>query len=325
MNIRLCSLLLAVALTFSAKGVLVAAEAQPTSRRFEFTYSATVTGLTPDQLARVWLPIAQTSASQQVEIVNITAPAKHELNEEPLHCNQMIYVAAKADEHGRIPLSVTYHVTRHEVTTALPGSSCDNMQRFLAADKLVPVHGGPAMALLSDRRLPEDELSLARAFYDAVYDHMAYSKEGTGWGRGDVAWACDSRTGNCSDFHSVFISLARSHGLPARFEIGFPLPPDQRQGEISGYHCWAWFYEENSGWIPVDISEADKHPTMKNYYFGSLTADRVAFSTGRDLNLVPRQSGEPVNFFIYPHVEVDGRAYPLDKIERTFTFSNVEG
>ena len=122
-----------------------------------------------------------------------------------------------------------------------------------------------------------------------------------------MLWVCDSRFGNCTDFHSLFISLARSRGLPARFEIGLPLPSKRGEGNIGGYHCWALFHHDQKGWVPVDISEADKHPEMKEYYFGNLTENRVTFTTGRDINLVPKQDGGPLNFFVYPYVEVNGK------------------
>jgi hypothetical protein len=118
------------------------------------------------------------------------------------------------------------------------------------------------------------------------------------------------------------MSLARSQGLPARFEIGFSLPTDKSEGPIAGYHCWAWFYLDGRGWIPVDISEADKHPQMKDYYFGNLTADRMVFSIGRDLELVPKSSQPPLNYFIYPHIEIGGRPLPSENIELRMSFQD---
>jgi hypothetical protein len=81
---------------------------------------------------------------------------------------------------------------------------------------------------------------------------------------------------------------------------------------------------EDQGWVPVDISEADKHPDLRQYYFGNLTADRVAFSVGRDLRLVPQQAGEPLNYFVYPYVEVDGIARDQDSIKTSFAFKDVQ-
>ena len=187
---------------------------------------------------------------------------------------------------------------------------------LLAPNAKVPLTGRP-LQLLTGVQLPKEPLALGRLFYDRVDEHVKYDKSRPGYGNGDVNWVCDSRFGNCTDFHSLFISWARSHGLPARFEIGFPLPDQRGKGEIAGYHCWAFFYIDGHGWTPVDISEADKNPKMKEYYFGHLTENRVTFTTGRDINLEPKQSGDPLNFFIYPYVEVAGKPLPKEQVKLT--------
>jgi transglutaminase-like putative cysteine protease len=153
---------------------------------------------------------------------------------------------------------------------------------------------------------------------------MKYDKpEGGAWGRGDAVWACDSKYGNCTDFHSVFIGACRDLKIPAKFEMGFPIPDKRGAGEVAGYHCWAKFLDEGSSkWVAVDISEADRHPKMKEYYFGNLTADRVTFTTGRDLELSPAPAAGPVNFLIYPYVEVDGK--PHTKFIKRFKYADIE-
>ena len=83
-----------------------------------------------------------------------------------------------------------------------------------------------AAKVAADKKTP---LEKARAIYDYVSQNMSYDKSGTGWGRGDVLYACEAKKGNCTDFHSLFIAMARSQGIPARFEIGFSLPRTRRQ------------------------------------------------------------------------------------------------
>jgi transglutaminase-like putative cysteine protease len=166
-------------------------------------------------------------------------------------------------------------------------------------------------------------LDKARAIYDYVFSTMRYDKTGTGWGRGDVLYACDAKKGNCTDFHSLFIAMARSQSIPARFEIGFPLPADKHSGEIAGYHCWSDFYVDGKGWIPVDISEAWKHPDKRDYFFGSHDVNRVQFSMGRDLRLNPPQQGKALNYFVYPYVEVNGQEY--SNVSLAFSFADVRG
>lgn len=94
-------------------------------------------------------------------------------------------------------------------------------------------------------------------------------------------------------------------------------------GKLAGYHCWAWFLPDGKGWVPVDISEANRHPKLAQFYFGNLTEDRVAFSVGRDIELTPRQAGGPLNFFIYPYVEVDGRSLPSSQLSMSFRYRDL--
>jgi transglutaminase-like putative cysteine protease len=301
------------------------AKAAPTkTRTFTFTYSATVTGLEPGKSARIWIPVPPSNEDQEVKMESKELPGMEQLSAEPKYGNQVLYVEGKADNQGTISLAVTYRVQRREVRGDFQRQPTlgDMSESFLKPDAHVPV-GGKSMELIRGKELPKDELETARVLYDVVNRHMRYSKEGTGWGRGDSDWACDSGYGNCTDFHSMFISLSRAQKIPAKFEIGFPLPEKRGEGEVAGYHCWAKFKPKGKDWIPVDISEANKNPKMRDYYFGNLTEDRVAFSLGRDIDLVPKQDAEPLNFFVYPYVEVDGKPFPADKIKRKFTYKDL--
>jgi transglutaminase-like putative cysteine protease len=302
-------------------------DAAPTKQRtFQFTYSAAVDGLEPGQTARIWLPLATSNDDQDVEIISRTLPAKGSEGRDKIYGNVILYVEAKADKTGSIPLEIAYRVLRREVQ----GESSKEIKedakllaRYLQPDARVPVDGKP-QKLLEGKKLPKDQMEEARVLYDLVNSHMRYDKTGTGWGEGDAVWACENCRGNCTDFHSLFIALARAKKIPAKFEIGFSLPPERGEGEIKGYHCWAKFKPEGKGWTPVDISEANKDPKMKDYYFGNLTEDRVALSTGRDLELVPKQEGPAINYFLYPYVEVEGKPYPKEKVKTVVLFKDVK-
>ncbi len=302
-------------------------EARPAkTRSFLFTYAVTLTDLPADKTVQVWLPVPATSPYQEVEIVSQKLPGTAKTGSEPLYGNRILFFEARPDGQGKLPLEVVYKIKRTEVRFAdlkETPEPAERLQRFLQPDALGPITGKP-LDLLKGRTLAVEPLVRARQLYDIVYGHMRYSKEGQGWGEGDVVWVCDSKYGNCSDFHALFISLARAEKIPARFEVGFGLPEKQGEGTIAGYHCWAWFRVPDQGWVPVDISEASKNKDLREYYFGNLTADRVAFSSGRDLLLTPRQSAEPVNFFVYPYVEVDGKAQPRERQQRTFRFKDLD-
>jgi hypothetical protein len=72
------------------------------------------------------------------------------------------------------------------------------------------------------------------------------------------------------------------------------------------------------GWIPVDASEGWKNKEKRDYYFGATDQNRVMFSMGRDIRLKPLQKGEPLNYFVYPYAELDGK--PFSDLKNEYTF-----
>jgi len=305
-------------------------------RHFNFHYAFTVKNVSPGERVRVWIPLAHSDAFQDVKIVsrNGDLPLKHVL--QPEYGNEVLYAeTAKADK-GEYKFSVDYDVVRREHVVLVNGkpatdgrsaraptvSSQVELVRFLEPDRLVPVTGVPAELAAEETKGAATPLEKAKDIYEYVFRTMKYDKSGTGWGHGDTLWACDSKHGNCTDFHSVFISMARAEKIPARFQIGFPIPADKHSAEIPGYHCWAEFYLDSTGWVPVDISEAWKHQEKHDYFFGAHDVNRVQFTEGRDLKLAPAQEGPPLNYFVYPYVEIGGKEYP--NVSIAFWFEDTD-
>ena len=292
-------------------------------RKFELTYSAKILDVPAGATVKVWMPVAQTSPQQEVKLTSQSTPADLQINPDA-YGNQIGYFTVDQTADAKeIDFSLQYDVARQQagLDDSQKALESNESERFLNANRLVPKTGKP-IELLADKSVPENPKAAGELLYQIVEDHMKYDKSKPGYGNGDSVWACDSQTGNCTDFHSLFISLARSRDIPARFQIGFSIPTDKPEGTIGGYHCWAWFHVDGQGWLPVDISEADKHPEMKSFFCGNLTPDRVTFSTGRDIQLVPASETESLNYFVYPHVEVDGKQWPKDKIKLDFHYAN---
>ena len=306
-------------------------EFSPPSRTFLFTYQVTLKNLPAGaHRVRLWIPRAVTDAQQTVTLKKVNGPVHLREMREPSFGNHTLYGEILHPQAGPFEFTVEYLVTRKEYTkgdyqsllkaSQGPEAAPRNLAAFLRPDRLVPIDGRIKELADENTRGRQGTVEKARALYDYVFQTVRYDKSGTGWGRGDALWVCDSKHGNCTDFHSLFISLARAEGIPARFEIGFPVPA-VAEGVIPGYHCWAEFFVNGVGWVPVDISEAWKDPTKHDYFFGALDANRVQFTLGRDSTLQPKQAGEPLNYFIYPYVEVDGK--PFENIEKKFSYQEA--
>ena len=210
---------------------------------------------------------------------------------------------------------------------------------YLDAYRTVPI-GGVFEKIISDNNLSKNNI---RDIYDFIMEGMHYGKpksvddiyyndpwlssdekygmkqvgrenvvnlyqkskkEGGNYtfGNGNAIYACDIGVGNCTDYHSYFMSLGRTLGIPTCFHMGFLIPLEE-EGKVNGYHCWADYYVDGKGWYPVDISEADKAPDKKEYFFGTVDQNRLEVMVGRDF-IIKGYEPETTNLFIYPIMEV---------------------
>ena len=284
--------------------------------RFTFTYQAKLPDISAS--AEMWIPIATSDSFQRIEVINIEAPGKQQIIKEKDYGNSILHLQL-SPEHSHKVVKIQYNVVRKEKSPYAEEGT--DLSKYLQSTPYLPV--GDRFADIATRVISEKNanspLTRARALYDYVIEEVRYAKQGI-YGTGDANFACDSKSGNCTEFHSLFISLARSAGIPARFAVGAAIPSSRNEGGVDGYHCWAEFYAEGKWW-PVDISEANKYSALATYYFGHHPANRIELSKGRELTPDPLPNSGPVNFLAYPILEVEGEA---DFAEITFTFHRTD-
>ncbi len=300
----------------------------PQTLTTQFTYTATVPAPPAGtRTLNVWLPVPSDSGWQAVSGLSVSAPVPSRITRENKYGDRMVFLH-EADPTGPLTATVRFTVRRRAVRVLDPVGPVPqdpSLRPVLTADARVPVGGrfrtiarqvtrGDATALDKEHALFNNVVATMR--YD--YDHQSPE-----YAQGDAAFVCDYKDGNCSDLHSYLISLSRSLGIPAELDFGFPLTGIPTpgvlpaRGTITGYHCWVWFKDRKAGWVPLDAADARRwrdarQPDMARYLFGNLVLERtaVAMSRGRDIVLSPAQRGAPLNYFIYPYAEADGRPTP---------------
>lgn len=265
---------------------------------FQFTYTC----ILPEWkgTASLWIPLARSDDYQDIKDTRIESPIEWERKKETQFDNPYLY-AEVPDRFVGDTIRIIYELTRYE-KQAYP-APLEEARQYLGATPYLPV-GGQFQDLAEDivsQKEARNKLEKARALYDYISDSLRYAKEGT-YGTADAQYACDAKSGNCTEFHSLFISLARSLSIPARFAVGAAIPTERHEGGVDGYHCWAEFYADGKWW-PIDISEANKYSALATYYFGHHPANRIELSKGRQINLDPMPASGPATFFAYPIME----------------------
>ena len=274
----------------------------------------------------LWIPMPSSDERQTVRLLNESDLSQGRITTEKKFGNRMYYRRFEApfgsaddqkpgDGAPPIKVELLYDAEVREASVEAAKQLASTRQvdpgpdfaPYLGDVKMIPIQGRIA-GLARSMKLPDGEpLRAGRKIYDYLIDTMVYNYKAPGAGVGNAVLACDSKTGDCTDYHSVFIGVCRWRGIPADHVFGLPMPPEKSEGEIRFCHCWARYWVADVGWIPIDASRADKFPQDREYYFGTIGSTWLTIAHGRDVVLEPPQQGPPENMLHGPVAEVDGK------------------
>jgi len=306
----LAPLLIACSVIAASTSAAVAKE-----RRAEVTYSVDLKAPSEAEYVRLWLPYPMSDGNQEITDVVVTGnPTAWGVYKEGSFGNAALYAEWKGTKGPRI-LTCSFKVLRRErVTKGIPSPelpfSKSEFRKELAPTRLADLQGpekGLAEKITAGKKTNREK---AFAIYGWTVENMFRDPNTKGCGIGEVDTLVRTLGGKCGDIHSVFTALGRASGVPSREVWGIRIPSGKAGDMTKAQHCWAEWYSPGYGWVVVDPADVRKAILEKRI---SLEQDenRIAVGTGRDLVLNPPQAGEPLNYFMYPYAEADGR--PLNE------------
>ncbi len=290
------------------------------------------------QEAQLWIPYPLSDRDQVISKIKISG----DFSESAVYSDQtfstpMLY--ARWDKNtSRRKLSLSFDVVRQEVRRRdFPDKEAAwnpaDYAMYLASTSLGPIDG--QVKILADQitQGKTTVLAKARAIYDWICENMYRDPDTKGCGPGNVCLLLAQPGGKCTDIHSVFVSLCRAAGVPAREIFGIRQGKKSTQDITTWQHCWAEFYLPGYDWVPVDPADVRKKMLKENlklgdaktngyrdYFWGGWDQYRVKLAMGRDLQLNPPQHGAPLNTFGYPYAQIGNKT--LDWREpKTFNYS----
>ena len=344
------------ALTFGGD---VTKPVQPREASFQIKNEFTVKVPKGAQSVRMWFAVPQEDAVSAVRDFNVHADF-------PVHYfkddwgNRVGYAELIGYAEGPVTIREEFGLTRTEIrntidpakTRPLTDQERAALFAFLQPSSHVVINDKIKTLSAFITEGETNPILAARRIYNWTLDNVDYWVKDPDHLKaspvGSTEYCLTNKTGNCTDFHSLFASLAMAAGIPTRMIYGSLLKPTLNGMQIDGsYHCWIQFYAPNYGWLPLDVSLAniygkqfplnDKNqklvelatatgykgydPAKIDYYFGNLDERRVTWSTGRDLIMQPPQDDGPVNALVKIYVEVNGKQ--STDWTRQFTYSDV--
>ncbi len=324
------SILKAVSFVFSL--IILASFANPAfakERQGEVTLQFNLNAPADAKHVRLWIPYPVSDENQDIWDIKVNGNfSSSSVYREGENGNMSLYAEWGIPSNDRT-LTYTFKVKRKEVVKKdfpkkeLPFSK-EEFKKYLKATRLGPIDGKTKEYADKITKGKKTNIDKAKAIYEWIVYNMHRDPNVKGCGFGEVDKLLVSMGGRCGDIHSVFVSLSRSAGVPAR-EINGIRMAKGKEGDITkAQHCWAEFYMPGYGWIPVDPSDVlkamlEKKTTDRNqikdlisYFFGAVEENRIAYQSGRDLTLNPPQKDGKLNYFMYPYAEADGKALNED-------------
>lgn len=299
-----------------------------------------LSGHDTDQEAQLWLPYPFSDRDQIISDISVSGDyAESAVYSDRKFSTPILYARWDKGSKSR-KLTLTFHAVRQEVLRRdFPAKETAwnpaDFKMYLTGTKLGPIDG--EVKALADRitRGKTTVLEKAKAIYDWTCENMFRDPKTVGCGPGDVCSLLERPGGKCTDIHSVFVSLCRAAGVPAREVFGIRQGKKAEQDITKWQHCWAEFYLPGYDWVPVDPADVRKEmlkqdlklgdaktENYREYFWGGWDQYRVKLAVGRDLVLNPPQHGATVNTFGYPYAQIGFKTLNwLDPATFKYTFT----
>jgi transglutaminase-like putative cysteine protease len=296
----------------------------------------------------LWISIPDDSAPQRLLDLSVkSAPGAWKIVRDRDRGQRFLYVDVSKPATDKLTTTVTFAVERSAVYYNLDpakGMPLPEAQKAVFAEELRPdaphmestaqIHK-IAQEVLGDEANPVVQVGKILNHVAEVADHYSKNPKVPMCGLGDAKACLAQGGGCCTDLHSLFISLARTAGIPARLQMGYRLQPKNVGIEADpGYRCWVEYFLSGYGWVPADIVEADAatDAESKARWLSGLNERRVHLNEGRDFDLPGRKTAARVNHMSIAYAEIDGkpaRILPefgkLAQITRLVTYTERSG
>lgn len=302
------------------------AHAKPAQISGEVVFKVTVDATSDSDNVRLWIPYPVSGDYQDIEDVKIDGNFDHQsILAEGKTGNLALYVEWDNPLNEQRYVTFSFKASSFErkkgAYSATEPLIPEYIKPFLEETKFIPTGGEVRKIALEATKGKTSIAEKHKAIYDWVVENTKRDPSVKGCGTGIVEKVLTKRSGKCTDLSSVYVALARAAGVPSREVFGLRLGKKKGESDLTGgHHCWAEYYQPGYGWIEtdpadvlkfiyvnkIDLKQADD---VRNYYLNSVDSNRIVLGRGgRALNLNPPQNDGPLNYFMYPYAEVNGKS-----------------
>ncbi|MFA6812960.1 MAG: transglutaminase-like domain-containing protein [Bacteroidaceae bacterium] len=278
-------------------------------KRMRVTYTLTVdTNAVPaGKMIRCWLPYPRRDCKRQTGIKLISASEQDYLISSPSTMHSTLYMTKMSLPGQPTVFSETFEFTSwgewYNLRPAriLPYDTTTVMYKKYTAERNTHIHFSPRLRALADKLTAGESNPLlkARRIFRWISERFPWaSAREYSTIKNIPEYVLDHHHGDCGQVSLLFITLCRICGIPAHFQSGFMMHPND-----VGMHDWAEVFFQGVGWVPVDqsfgIPEYGKSAEESGFFLGGIDSWRLIVNNDYSMPLTPKKKyprSETVDF-----------------------------
>lgn len=278
----------------------------PVKMRLKYTLTVDADAVPAGEIIRCWMPFPREGHQRQQSISIISTNPASNMVSPATDLQRTIYLEKIAVEHkpvvfeteiGITSYSQSFHLTPEEIK---PYNTESPLYRENTAERKPQIVFSEDIKSLAKRILHDEvnPLLQVRKLFNWINDSVTWASALEYSIMPDIpGFVMKQRHGDCGMQTFLFMSLARSAGIPVKWQSGWMLHP----GEVN-LHDWCEVYFEGIGWVPLDQSfglQNSGDARIRDFYITGIDSYRLIVNDDFSRPLSPPKKylrSEPYDF-----------------------------
>lgn len=275
----------------------------PVKMKVKYTVTLKPNVVPAGEIVRCWLPYPREDSRRQTDVKLLSVNDNNYVISPSDYAQRTLYMQRIAEKDKPLTFSFEFsYASAAEWFNIKPESIKDydtnsDLYKEYTAEREAHIIFTDQIKRLSDRIIGNEKNPYLKVkkIFDFISDNYPWAGAREYSTIPNIPeYVIENHHGDCGQVSLLFITLARYNGIPAKWQSGFMMHPNELN-----LHDWAEVYFEGIGWVPVDQSFGRRDLEMSNdikyFYANGIDAYRWIVNDDYSQPLFPEK--------IYPRSE----------------------
>ena len=280
--------------------------ASPVKMKLNYTIEVKPNAVPDGEIIRCWMPFPRQGNARQKNINLLKSDPEKAMGAPESDLQHSVYLERKAVKDQSTTFQIEFEVETSaqyfDLTQEMikPYNVNSTVYKENTAERAPQIVFTPQIRQLAARILQGETNPLLKVqkIYNWINDSVRWASAlEYSMFENIPAYVLKTHHGDCGMQTLLFMTLARSQGIPVKWQSGWMLHPHE-----VNLHDWCEVYYEGVGWVPLDMSfglQASPDEKVRNFYRSGIDAYRLIVNDDYSRKLSPEKKylrSEPYDF-----------------------------